>query len=61
MKHFRHDNTEGYSQVELDQLNHLLDAAIEAAEPIADDIRESHIKNLSDQVLADFDAAHLKN
>jgi hypothetical protein len=55
MPHFTRDNTEGYSQSDLDELNRRFKAAIAAEEPIADSIRDSHEKNIGERVLAAFD------
>lgn len=52
---FRPDNTTGYTQAELDELNRRLGAALAAAEPIADDIREDVEKSFAEQVQAEFD------
>jgi hypothetical protein len=54
--YFTADNTEGYSDADLAELNRRLDAALAAVEPVPDDIRSSHEKNLAAQVQAAFDA-----
>ena len=55
MPRFTRDNTEGYSQTDLDELNRRYEAAIAAEEPIADDIRDSHEKNIAERVQTEFD------
>jgi len=52
---FTRDNTEGYTDGQLVELNRRLAAAVAASEPIADDIRNSHEKNLAEQILVAFD------
>lgn len=58
MARFTRDNTEGYNDADLAELNRMLDAAIAADEPIAENIRDSHEKNLAARVQSEFDAAH---
>lgn len=60
MNYFTRDNTEGYNHRDLDILNRLLEAALDA-EPLTaadDDIRDSHIKNLASEAEAEFFATY---
>ena len=54
--YFTTDNTAGYSASELIELNEMFDFAINLDEPLAEDIRDSHEKNVASRVMAEFDA-----
>lgn len=57
--HFTADNTNGYSQAELDRLNAILDAMLNAAadrEPeMPEWVRRGYKEYLAETMLADFD------
>lgn len=50
MKHFRTDNTDGYTQSQLDELNNI------AEERITDSMNDSELKNELDQILREYDS-----
>jgi hypothetical protein len=49
MGHYNNNNTEGYTQDQLDKLNNLFD------EQVTDDMSADEIQNLSEKILVDFD------
>jgi hypothetical protein len=60
MKHFTMDNTEGYNQQQLDELNNLLEAELIASEPdcgYSDDGYQEEVKAASERVLKNYDPA----
>jgi hypothetical protein len=60
MQRFRMDNTEGYTQNDLDELNQIWDKTLEGFEndPIPEDIRKSFLDFLSEQILSKYDLLH---